>query len=160
MTASAFWSVVQTEPLHEHVVRLLLMRERFETYAPRIKHRQRIALLFPSYLFVRVIERWHPIRWTPGVVQLLMTGDQPARLCEHVVTSIRARERDGFVRLPKPPATFKPGQRVRIVRGSFEGQFAIYQGMSGRERERVLLDLLGQKVPVNLPTANLAALTL
>ena len=86
-----------------------------------------------------------------------MAGTQPARLHDSVVSELRSREKQGFVRLPRPPATFRPGQRVRIVRGSFEGQFGIYDGMSGKERERVLLDLLGQAVPVVLPTLALAS---
>ena len=153
----SFWTVAQTEPQRERLVRLFLMRACFETYMPRIRERHRIQLLFPGYIFVYVGERWHPIRWTPGVVQLLMNGDRPAKLADDVVMALKNRERGGFVRLPRPPAAFKTGERIRIVRGSFEGQFAIYQGMSGKDRERVLLDLLGQLVPVNLPAANLAA---
>jgi len=153
----SFWAVVQTEPQRERLVRLFLMRACFETYMPRIRDRTRIHLLFPSYVFVHVVERWHSIRWTPGVLQLLMNADRPAELSDDVIMTLKSRERGGFVRLPRAPAAFKPGERLRIVRGSFEGQFAIYQGMSGKDRERVLLDLLGQLVPVNLPAANLAA---
>jgi len=57
----SYWAVAQTEPMREHTVRLLLMRLGYETYAPRIRHRKRIALLFPTYVFVRVIQRWYPI---------------------------------------------------------------------------------------------------
>lgn len=157
-----FWSVVQCKPQRERFVRLVLMRERFETYMPRIRHRERVQLLFPSYLFVCVAEHqtWHAIGWTQGVLRLLMNGDAPARIPASIIAAIKARERGGFVRLPRPPAAFQPGEWVRIVRGSFEGQFAIYQGMNGKDRERVLLDLLGQLVPVNLPAANLQSLHL
>src|SRR5262245_47230439 len=114
----SFWAVVQTEPQRERLVRLLLMRSAFETYLPRIKERQRVLFLFPGYVFVHVVERWHPIRWTPGVVQLLANGDQPARLPDDVVLALKSRERAGFVRLPRPLAAFKQGQRLRIMRGS------------------------------------------
>jgi transcription antitermination factor NusG len=151
------WSVCQCEPQREHLVRLLLMRAKFETYLPRIKLRQRVQLLFPSYLFVHIEQQWHSVLWCPHVSRMIMAGTQPARLHDSVVSELRSREKQGFVRLPRPPATFRPGQRVRIVRGSFEGQFGIYDGMSGKERERVLLDLLGQAVPVVLPTLALAS---
>ena len=151
------WSVLQTEPQREHLVRILLMRQSFETFLPRIKVRSRVQLLFPSYLFVHISERFHPILWCPHVSQLLMSGDKPARLPESFISELKSRERGGFVRLPRPPAIFREGQRVRIVRGSFEGQFGVYQGMNGKERERVLLDLLGQAVPVVLPTQSLAS---
>jgi transcription antitermination factor NusG len=153
----SYWAVAQTEPQREHLVRLLLMRAKFETYLPRIKVRQRVQLLFPSYVFIHIEDRWMSALWCPHIQKLLMSGTSPARLHDSVVSELRSREKQGFVRLPRPPATFRPGQRVRIVRGSFEGQFGIYDGMSGKERERVLLDLLGQAVPVVLPTLALAS---
>jgi transcription antitermination factor NusG len=153
-----YWAVVQVESQCEHVVRLLLMRARYETYMPRIlRARSRIAPLFPGYLFVRIVDRWYPVIWTVGVVRLLMSGDQPARLPEKAMTEIRKREIGGFVKLPSPPRLRKD-QPVRIIRGSFEGQIAIHQGMSGKERALVLLNLLGQKVPVELPSRDLEPL--
>jgi transcriptional antiterminator RfaH len=152
------WAVVQTESQREHTVRLLLMRSRFETYLPQIKHRGRIASLFPSYLFVRIVERWYPVMWTPGVVRLLMCGDQPARLPEEVLMNIRKREHNGIVKLPNVSQQLRKGQEVRIVRGSFEGHVGLYDGMLGKDRERVLLDLLGQAVPVELPGKDIAPL--
>jgi transcriptional antiterminator RfaH len=135
------------------------MRNGFTTYAPRIKHRGRIGWLFPTYVFVRAWSRFYPILWTTGVVRLLMCGEQPASLADDIIANIRKREIGGFVKLP-PPARLKKGQRVRIVRGSFAGQVAVYEGMTGKDRERVLLDLLGQKVSVELPDRDLEPLGL
>ena len=152
----SYWAVAQTEPSREHIVRLLLMRQGYETYTPRIKHRKRSALLFPTYVFVRVIQRWYPILWTVGVVRLLMSGDHPAHLCDGAIMALRKRERGGFVRLPPPDRALKNGMNVRILRGSFEGHLAVYDGMSSRDRERVLLEFLGQMVPIELPSADIA----
>jgi len=151
------WWVVQTESQREHVVRVLLMRAKYECYFPRIKQRSRISGLFPGYLFVRAAEQFYPVRWTEHVVRVLMSGDAPARLSEKIVDEIRKRQIGGFVKLPSPPRLHK-GQRVRITRGYFEGQHAIYEGMTGKDRERVLLDLLGQKVTVELPDRDLEPL--
>jgi len=138
---------------------VLLMRAKYETYIPRIKHRSRIAPLFPSYLFVRAADRWYPVRWTDHVVRLLMSGDQPAQLPEATVASIRKREVGGFVKLPSPPRLRK-GQPVRVIRGSFEGLLAVHQGMGSRERVWVLLTLMGQQVPVELPSRDIQPLRL
>jgi transcriptional antiterminator RfaH len=153
----AYWAVVQIESQCEHVVRLLLMRAGFTTYLPRIKHRGRIQPLFPGYMFVRLTDQWYSVVWTIGVIRLLMSGDQPAKLGEKIVEGIRKREVGGFVRLPSPPRMRK-GQTVRIIRGYFEGQIAIYEGMTSKDRERVLLNLLGQSVPVELPSSDLEPL--
>ena len=152
------WWVVQTQPQREHLVRLLLMKHCLVTYAPRIKHHGRIGFLFPTYVLVGACERFYPILSTQGVVRLLMSGDQPAKLSEDVVIQIRKREHNGFVKLPSPPR-LKKGQQVRVVRGLFQGQVALYEGMGSKDRERVLLNLLGQSVPVELPGRDLEPLT-
>jgi transcription antitermination factor NusG len=157
---SGFWAVVQAEAQREHITRLLLMRLGFETYMPRIKVRNRICLLFPSYIFVRIIDRWYPILWTAHVVRLLMAGDKPACLKEEIMANIRKREVNGFVKLPIPDRRLKAGQKVRIVSGSFAGQVGLYQGQTSREREKVLLEFLGQVVPVELPGKDIAPLHL
>jgi transcriptional antiterminator RfaH len=144
------WWVIQTEAQREHTVCALLARARYETYIPRIKHRSRIAPLFPSYVFVRVADQFYPVRWTAHVVRLLMAGDQPARLPEQIVDEIRRRESGGFVRLPSPPQ-LRRGQRVRVINGSFAGLLAVHQGMGSRERVWVLLNLMNQQVAVELP---------
>jgi len=79
-----------------------------------------------------------------------MDGEMPAQLSDEIITSIRGREIDGIVVLPRAPR-LRYGQPVRVLRGSFEGKIGIYHGMIGRDRERILLDLLGRKVSVILP---------
>ena len=153
------WWVVQTEAQREHIVRLLLMRHGFTTYAPRIKIRGRIAFLFPSYLFVVACERFHAVRWLPHVIDVLMAGDRPARLANNIIAAIHNRERDGFVKLPAPRKHLKKGQNVRVLNGSFCGHVGLYDGASSRERVRILLELLGQAVPVELPEKDIAPLT-
>jgi transcription antitermination factor NusG len=153
-----YWTVAQIEAQHEHIARLLLMRLGFETYMPRIKVRNRISLLFPTYVFVRVVDRWYPILWTAHVVRLLMAGDKPACLKDEIMANIRKREVGGFVKLPIPQTQLKAGQKVRIVSGSFAGQIGLYQGQTGRDRERVLLELLGRQVPIELPSRDLTPL--
>jgi transcriptional antiterminator RfaH len=155
----SYWAVIQTEAQREHTARLLLMRESFETYAPRIRSKfGKVLLLFPTYLFVRIIDRWYTVAWTPGVTRVLMAGEQPAQLPEKIVEQIRKREVGGFVRLPSRVAQLRKGQQVRITRGSFQGQVGLYDGMTSHERQRVLLQLLGGWVPVELSANDVAPL--
>lgn len=145
--------MAQTEPQREQLAADALERNGFTVYLPKLKLRTKrgfsLVPLFASYLFVGVNERWGSILWVPGVVRLLLAGDQPARLPEGVLREIRSREgRDGTVRLPA--ASRLAGTRVRILSGQFRGHLGIYQGMNSRQRERVLLELLGRAVPVEL----------
>lgn len=150
----SYWAIVQTEPQREHLARMGLMRLGFMTYMPRIKIRQRIAPLFPTYLFCSIDQRWYPVLWTQGVRQILMSDTQPAKLPDSVIVELKRRtDPDGLVRLPKQQVSGKQvGKSVRVTKGPFAGSLGIYQGMSAHERERVLLDVLGRKVTVELPS--------
>jgi hypothetical protein len=63
------------------------------------------------------------------------------------------REVGGIVRLPKPPP-FRSGDRVRVVRGPFEGHFGLYDGMAPRERIFVLLSMLGASIRTEMAEAD------
>jgi transcriptional antiterminator RfaH len=152
-----FWAVAQTVSQRETCVGIRIASEGFEIYAPRIRIHlngtPRIVALFPSYLFVRIVDRWRIITKTIGVLGLIMAGDHPACCPDAEIEKIKgATMRNGLVKLPKPPKarSFKPGQNVRITSGSFCGFNAIYQGMSPRDREIVLLEMFGRETRLEL----------
>ena len=83
---------------------------------------------------------------------LIMAGDGPARVPDAVIAELRARERDGLIELPKPPA-LQPGDRVRIISGPFSDHLALYEGQTAHERVAVLLQFLGaSSAPSSRPT--------
>jgi transcriptional antiterminator RfaH len=146
--------------MRERIATENLERDGFTVYAPRIKQvlergRLRILPLFPGYIFVRIGEFWSPIVNAIGVVRLLRQGEQPAKLEDEFVNALQQRERDGFVRLPKAPPRIAKGDTVRVLRGMFAGHLAVYDGMSPKERELVLLEFLGRKVRLELAPADL-----
>jgi transcriptional antiterminator RfaH len=155
-----FWTVAQTESQREHIAAQFLKQDHFEIYLPKILIRhgahERVAPLFPGYLFVEIVERWWPVRWSVGVVRLLMADDHPARVSDRLMEAIKKREgRDGLIKLPKP-RSLECGDQVKILRGSFEGRIGIYQGQSNAQRSRILLDLLGREVAAVIMTGDVA----
>ena len=147
--------VVQTHPQREGFVGDQLSS--YNPYLPRFKNpKGRLTPLFSGYLFVPSLVDWGPIKNTVGVRSLLMSGDHPARIPAKIITSWRAKERHGIVQLPPPPR-FSVGQRLTITRGSLKHRSVIYAGMSGRERERVLIEMLGQSVTITVPTHDLVS---
>jgi transcription antitermination factor NusG len=154
MVAADQWFVVQTNPQRETFVDEQLSA--LDPYLPRFKTAKgRIAPLFPRYLFVPAMVHWSPICNTVGVRALLMSGEHPAIIPGKVITDWRSRERGGLVQLPPPPR-LKPGERLIITRGSLRYHTVIYAGMSGKDRERVLIEMLGHNVTLIVPTADLA----
>ena len=139
----------------------LLKGKGFETYLPRIKEAainctRRIAPLFPGYLFVRINISWYPILATVGVLRLLRVGDEPCKIDDALVTRIQKQEFRGLVRLPD--TRLKIGDNVRILRGSFKDHIGVFAGMHGKARSKVLLELLGREVPIELSVDDLEAL--
>jgi transcriptional antiterminator RfaH len=143
----SFWSVarIQREALALHTLGLL----GYEVYLPRLRahrvmHGRKIELrraLFPGYCFVQIELQWHAARWAPGVIGLVMDGIVPARVPQNAIEEIRRREVGGLIVLERQGA--KRGDRVRILRGPFEGHLAIYHDSKPRDRIEVLLKLLG-----------------
>jgi transcriptional antiterminator RfaH len=156
---AARWYVVQTHVHAETKAVLHLDRQGYATYLPRYLKRRRharridnvMAPLFPRYLFVSVdtaAQRWRAIQSTVGVSRLVCNGDEPARVADGVVASLKVREgADGAIQLKLRPR-FAPGAQIRIVDGVFASCLGLYEGMSDRDRVAVLLDLLGRKVRV------------
>jgi transcriptional antiterminator RfaH len=152
----AYWAAAQLQPQRDGLALHFLAQAGFQTDAPRLRDRRpahgrvvvRTPLLFPGYLFVLIELEWHTARWAPGVVRIVMDGAAPARVPDRIIGEIRARETGGLIELP---SKFQHGDRVRILRGPFREQLALYQEQTAHERVAVLLSLFNSKQRVTLP---------
>jgi transcriptional antiterminator RfaH len=163
----AYWAVAQLQPQRQAFALSMLARADFQVYAPRLREwrampsggplRQRELPLFPGYAFLLIQLQWHAARWCPGVTRLVMDGLHPARVPDTVIEEIRAHECNGVIELPR--RLLKPGDRVRLLTGPFQGHLAIYAGMSGSERVAVLLQILGGQQRVTLARRDIEAVT-
>ena len=163
------WFAVHTQARGEAQARFNLLRQGFEVYLPRYLKRRRHARrtdwvgtpLFSRYLFVQMdigATRWHAIQSTFGVSHLVCNGDQPAAVPDAIIDSIRNREDDtGMVAMGAAPPPFDKGQVVRVTSGPLAEQVGWFEGVSDDERVILLLDLLGRKIQVRVPTEAVAA---
>lgn len=140
-----------------------LARQGYQVYFPRVVQpvrtregwRERIAPLFPRYLFVRLNvgrQAFAPLRSTLGVSGVVRFGSEYARVPDPVITGLRSREdaTTGLHHLGRP-APLTLGAPVRIVDGVFDGLEGIFVRASGDERVFVLLELLGAPTQVQVP---------
>jgi transcriptional antiterminator RfaH len=151
----AFWGVVRSLPKREaFAAERLRMDHGFEVFLPLVQTKRASTPLFSGYFFCRIIDRWRSINSTFGVLCLVRVGDCPARCPDHEIAALKAMiDGHGFVKLPKapPPPVRRQiaiGAKVRIASGPFGGMAGLYAGQSTRERELVLLNLLGGQRPV------------
>ena len=119
--------------------------------------RSSVVGLFVNYCFVaaRSDGHWWDAGHAPGVVRLVGRDrgrGAPVMLDDTEVDMIRKREgRDGLVRLPRPRG-LQPGDKVKILRGPFEGRIAtLHSAMNGHQRVAVLLAVLGGERRAELP---------
>jgi transcription elongation factor/antiterminator RfaH len=158
----SYWSVAVTKPSGENRASLNLTRQGYLSYLPkylsRVGKEIKVKILFPRYIFVLIESQWHTINSTFGVSRLILNNEsKPAIVQDRIIDDLKMKENDqGFISLPEPPK-FSRGENVRVVNGSFVGYSGLYDGMRDRERARILINLLGQQVRVELDEKDLAS---
>lgn len=158
---STAWFVVTTKPHQEKIARENLANQGFETYLPKIavnknkkgRWRQVIEVLFPGYLFVQLdlgTQNIAPVRSTVGVRELVRFGNQLVPVPQEAIELIRQHEENEHAWPRNPSATLKPGDRLTVVSGSFEGLDAVFQMPKSEDRVMVLINILGSQRPVSV----------
>jgi transcriptional antiterminator RfaH len=156
----AFWGVVRSLPKREaFAAERLRMDQGFEVFLPLVQTKRASQPLFAGYFFCRIVEQWRSINSTFGVLCLVRVGDCPERCPDREIDSLKAMiDGHGYIRLPEAPPpvrrTIAVGAKVRIASGPFGGMSGLYAGMSTKDREKILLSLLGSQRAVLIP-ANL-----
>jgi transcriptional antiterminator RfaH len=152
------WIVAMTRSHRENWAVENLCRQNYEVYLPRIGRERRgfrgVRYLIPEplfrgYVFIANTSNWHPIASTFGIISLILQGERPAIMPDGEVQKLRHLEDDqGFIHLPRLLPGFKTDQMVRVLDGPYQGHIGLWQGSSPKQRERILLDFMGQKTKV------------
>ncbi len=107
--------------------------------------------LYPGYVMVQMRltdDSWYVVRNTPGVTGFVGMGNRPVPLRKENVKSI-LRKMEAAA--PQIRATFKPGQKVRIIEGPFSDFIGVVEGIDEeRTKVRVLVSFFGRETPVEL----------
>ncbi len=107
--------------------------------------------LYPGYIMVQMIltdDSWYVVRNTPGVTGFVGMGNEPTPLRPEAVQSILRRMEAAA---PQVRATFKLGQKVRIIEGPFADFIGVVDDIDEeRTKVRVLVSFFGRETPVEL----------
>jgi transcription antitermination factor NusG len=155
------WFAVQSRPHREAVAVAQLHNQGFRVFLPlrskTWRHARRIETrfvpFFPSYLFVALDldrDRWRSVNGTFGVQRLVMAGDdsRPVPLPRGFIEALQGQADDrGYLRLDE---LLRVGQTVRIVSGPFGDRIGELVHLDDSGRVRLLIELLGGRVPVRL----------
>ncbi len=107
--------------------------------------------LYPGYVMVQMRltdDSWYVVRNTPGVTGFVGMGNRPVPLRkEHVQSILHKME----AAAPQIRATFRPGQKVRIIEGPFADFIGVVESIDEeRAKVRVLVSFFGRETPVEL----------
>lgn len=153
------WFVVRTKAGGEQRANQNLTGQEIETFLPLFKNFyyrngkmvQMIKPLFPNYLFARLSLDLHyaKVRYTRGVSRILGNREGPVPVSDAVVQTIRDRVgKDNLIELEDE---IKEGDLVQIKSGPLKDLIGVFQKrMSGKDRVRILLNLIGVDVPVQI----------
>jgi transcription antitermination factor NusG len=153
------WFAVNTLSRRELGAKLQLERQRFRAYCPyllrTVRHARKLrtvrAPVFPGYIFVILDlsrDPWRAVNGTFGVARLVMGGDRPLPVPTGIVESLLAMT-DGACLL-KCGQDLQTNQAVRVAVGPLAGVLGRLDRFDDNGRVRVLLDIMGGKVPAVL----------
>jgi transcriptional antiterminator RfaH len=157
------WYLIHTKPSRESLAETNLLRQGYKVHLPRMlqsvrrqrQSRECIVPLFPRYLFLQLSEgrqELGPVRSSLGVSGVVRFGASYAIVPDRIIVELclRADPETGLHRLVSRPA-LERGAAVHITTGPFEGLDGVFEREAGSARVVVLLNLLGQDVPVRTP---------
>lgn len=156
------WYCVHTRPRAEAQALEHLQRQGFECLLPRLQRtavrngRRQVTVeaLFPRYLFLRAdaaTTSLASVRSTRGAVDLVRTAGQPDVVPEEFINALLAQANSEGL-LVQPEHRLLPGERVAITDGPLAGLQGVFDQAQGEHRAMVLLEFLGGRQSVTLPT--------
>ena len=146
------WYLIKTKPRQEKIAKQNLENQGYGTFCPIAKINNRLAVLFPGYLFVQLNEKtqnWSPINSTKGVSHFVKFGLNFAKVANSVIEFIQTNQHitsEKLINLNK----FKPGDKVQISDGAFKNWVAIFKCYKSDERIILLMNLLGREQSLSI----------
>ena len=164
------WWVLQTTSRREPIVCRQLAMQGVEHYAPEFPPRartrpgsvrdRRSRMIFPGYVFCRPPEcagAHVALKRAPGVVRILSADGIPASLPDAVVSHLRRRLAEQVAGCRG--SGFRRGQRVVIESGPMASLDAIFdRDLHPSARVRILVEIMGRSVPMDLDPTDLRSL--
>ena len=160
------WYLVFTKPKEEEKAKKNLENQGFESFMPKIsvikkgeKISSKVELMFPRYIFTKLKKEdsnWIKINSTYGVNKVVAYGGMPAFIPESLINELKIKcgER-GILEQKKIFTNYNKGDRISIKDGIFKGKDAIFLSYKGKDRVRVLLEIINQSSATDIPSSHI-----
>lgn len=154
------WYALRSKPRKEDVVWGQALQMGFDVFYPRLRvhpvnpRSKKIQPYFPGYLFINVdIDSvgLSVFQFMPHTMGLVVFGGEPSIVPDGLIGAIQRRVEEINRAGGEVFDGLKPGDKVWIREGPFDGYEAIFDArVPGSERVRVLLEFLGNRRQVAL----------
>ncbi len=154
------WYLIKTKSKQETIAKQNLKNQGYEAFCPVSKINNRLAVLFPGYLFVKLnnkTQNWSPINSTKGVSHFVKFGLNFAKVPTNVIELIKTNQHITTEKL-KNLYKFKPGDKVQITDGVFENYMAIFKCYKSDDRVILLMNLLGREQSLSIKNESVTTL--
>lgn len=158
------WYCLKALPKKEYFAATLLKREAgIEAFAPRIRFMKQtrtgkkafVEALFPGYVFARTAlkDTYRRVVATHGIRGVVSYGTMVPLIPDSFIEEIKHRlATEGGETLEDQEPPLRAGESVTVADGPFISWHGIVTGVvPARNRVKVLLELLGQQINVELP---------
>ncbi len=158
---AASWYALFTRHQHEKPVAHALSNKNHEVYLPlnravrqwQDRTKQLWIPLFPGYVFLRGgLERQLQILTTPGLIDIVRFGGQPAIIPQGQLDAVRL-VLDSRLAVEAHPY-LRCGERVMVKSGPLAGLQGILDRKKGSARLVVSMEMLGQSAAVEIDVSN------
>ena len=154
------WALATTPPNAEHLVSADLLRSGYDHWlfkrsVTRVHQGQVVQVFlpaFPRYILIPFEQCWQVLHDVWRVLGVVCFGDDVARVREYEIARLVERCNGGDV-LPREiiPEPFARGERVHVGGyGLISGRDAIYDGVVGDGKLRLMFDMMGRMVPIDV----------
>ncbi len=157
------WFCLKAQPKRERLAAIAFRRQfGIECFSPRLRFRKMtnrgpvwlVEAMFPGYLFAKFVypKQHRAVENCHGVSGIVRFGDRLAILPENIVTELQSKA--GAEEVVTLDSAIKIGQAVQIIEGPFQGLGGVVTHLfPAKERIRVLLELLGRSLEMEISTA-------
>lgn len=153
------WIIAKTQGGQEAYAASNVERQERVAYFPRFHcaRRKKIAAIYPGYLFVMTENKqWSFLESTYGVRGVIMGTDGPTTVPHRVIRALKEQfGKDGLGVMPS--LSFRRGTSVHVHSGFLAGTMGIVEGSTTQDRVKLLLDICGRDVHIELETKFLRA---
>jgi transcription antitermination factor NusG len=120
----------------------------FQYYLPEIREEKSKArgLLFPGYIFVRLLDSWQHLLHQPGIARIFLHNEKPVPVRESDIKKLKSFEDpDGFIKFPRRVRVGMMA-RIRESLGAMAGQRCRVVALKDQNRCVALVSIMGRDV--------------